>query len=274
MTWGEDGGESQTNIAYYFHSAIQKTNTVSNTTMAQTRTPSSSVVTQASLLNPSSNSSAASLNFYHSLSATQNPFVLTNQQSAGLLTQQAQGGLISPQTPPQTSNRDPVVTAQQTQQQFLHGTTAQQQSQNRASPNLQTAASLLQAQTNPFMTASNPMVASVQQQQAVRSQDIQQMVNQLSTAQGIQNLVSLFPGGLSNPQAIAMIANLQQQQQQLATQQLHQSILTRAQVAQAAQAAQAQKQSYLSTGLLNVRDRHPDVCIKYLSRLPIHVNPL
>lgn len=114
----------------------------------------------------------------------------------------------------------------------------------------------------------------------LKKQYFQTMFNQWNASQSLQNLVSLIPGGLNNPQAATILANLQQQQlnsqaaqqqqQQLNNQQasaiaanynqlLQQQILARAQQAQnqaaQQQVAQQQKQNQTllsAANLINV----------------------
>ncbi|KAI6192395.1 hypothetical protein M3Y97_00332800 [Aphelenchoides bicaudatus] len=246
----------------------QQINSIVTTT--QNRPPASITQphsAQQNLLNPSS-SAAASLNLFHNLSSAQNPFSLAGQQTSGLLTQQAQGGLVSSQAQnihnANLRDQASVLSAQHLLQQ-----SSSQQQQNRASPNVQ-AANLLQQQANPFLASSNAALASVQQQQArpqsaAQSQsqlELQNMINQWSASQNLQNLASLLPNGFNNPQTAQILASLQQQQhlasQQLTNQALQQSIFAKVQQAQAQQAAQqqaAQKQNLLSTGLLNAASR-------------------
>lgn len=217
------------------------------TTTTPNRTPASITQQHPSLLNPS-NSPAASLNLFHNMASTQNPFSLTSQPTAGLLTQQSQGGLVStqPQSIHSTGVRDQASTINA---QHLLQSSAQQQ-QNRASPNVQTA-NLLQQQPNPFLSSS-PALASVQQQSRPQSAfptaqtqsqlDLQNMLNQWSSS---QNFASL--GGMNNPQTAALLAAFQQQQQLTsnltAQQALQQNLMAR---------AQQQQKNLLSAGLLNV----------------------
>jgi hypothetical protein len=165
-------------------------NTPSSANVSQQKHASPAVTTpnrmQTSIGQPQSNllNSASSLNVF------QNPFNLSSQPS-GLLTQQSQGGLI---TTTQSSN--------------LQNTNSQHQTPNRASPNVQ---------QNPFLAASSstqqgrtqnafPTAQSANAQQL----DFQNLFNQWSATQGLQNLASMIPGGINNPQAAALL--LQQPQ--------------------------------------------------------------